>query len=58
MDVRWLEDAIDDVRDIHRHIAADNPQAAVRLVRRIRQAADDRAALGDERAVGREPASW
>ena len=55
MEVRWLEDALADVRTIHRHVAADNPQAAARLVRRIRAAVDDLTTLGDRGRPGRWP---
>ena len=55
MEIRWLEDALADVHEIHRHVAADNPRAAARVVRRIRRAADDLVALGDRGRPGRWP---
>ena len=55
MEVRWLEDALADVRAIHRHIAAENPQAAAYVVRRIRQAGDKLATFGDRGRPGRWP---
>ena len=55
MDVRWLEDALADVRAIYLHIAADNPEAAARTVHRIRQAVDALGSLGDRGRPGRWP---
>jgi toxin ParE1/3/4 len=39
MEIRWLEDALADVRDIYHYIAADNQGAAAATVRRIQEAA-------------------
>jgi toxin ParE1/3/4 len=38
MEIRWLEDALADVTEICRYIAADNPRAAARVVARIQTA--------------------
>ena len=38
MEIRWLEDALADVTEIYRYIAADNPRAAARVVQRIQAA--------------------
>jgi toxin ParE1/3/4 len=38
MEIRWLEDALADVTEIYRYIAADNPRAAARVVERIQAA--------------------
>ena len=38
MELRWLEDALADVTEIYRYVAGDDPQAAARLVERIRAA--------------------
>ena len=35
MEVRWLDDALADVIEIYRYIAADDPSAATRVVQRI-----------------------
>ena len=55
MDIRWLEDALADVRAIHSHIADDNPEAAARTVRRIQEAAEVLGTLGDRGRPGRWP---
>jgi plasmid stabilization system protein ParE len=36
MEIRWLEDALADITEIYRYIAADDPRAAARVVARIR----------------------
>ena len=38
MEVRWLDDALADVTEIYRYIAADDPRAAARVVARIQAA--------------------
>ena len=38
MEIRWLEDALADITEIHLYIAADNPRAAARVVERIQAA--------------------
>jgi toxin ParE1/3/4 len=38
MEVRWLDDALADVAEIYRYIAADDRRAAGRVVQRIRAA--------------------
>jgi toxin ParE1/3/4 len=38
MEVRWLDDALADVTEIYRFIAADDPRAATRVVARIQAA--------------------
>ena len=35
MEVRWLEDALADLTEIYRYVAADDPVAAARVVERI-----------------------
>jgi addiction module RelE/StbE family toxin len=38
MEVRWLDDALVDVTEIYRYIAADDQSAAARVVQRIQTA--------------------
>ena len=38
MEIRWLEDALADLPEIYRYIAADNPSAAAGVVERIQVA--------------------
>lgn len=38
MELRWLDDALADVTEIHRYIAADDPSAAARVVERVQAA--------------------
>jgi toxin ParE1/3/4 len=38
VEIRWLDDALADVTEIYRYIAADNLDAAARVVARIRAA--------------------
>jgi toxin ParE1/3/4 len=38
MQVRWLDDALADVTEVYRYIAADNPKAAARVVQRLQAA--------------------
>lgn len=35
MEIRWLDDALADIAEIYHYIAADDPNAAARVVRRI-----------------------
>jgi plasmid stabilization system protein ParE len=51
MPIRWLEDALADVRDIYHYIAADNQEAAAATVRRVQEAAATLETL-EERGVG------
>jgi toxin ParE1/3/4 len=55
MDVHWLEDALRDVSDIYRYIAADDARAAARVVQRIQGAVDLLAALPHRGRPGRWP---
>jgi toxin ParE1/3/4 len=55
VEVRWLEDALADVRDIHRYIGEHNPEAAAELVCRLRDAADGLAEFSDRGRPGRWP---
>ena len=54
MEIRWLNDALADVTEIHRYIAVDNPGAAARIVERIQSAVRR---LGDLPHGGR-PGRW
>ena len=38
MEIRWLDDALADVTEIYRYVAADDPRAAARVVERIQNA--------------------
>lgn len=38
MEIRWLEDALDDLDAAYAYIAADDPRAAARILLRIRNA--------------------
>jgi toxin ParE1/3/4 len=51
----WLDDALADVEDIHRHIAADDPVAAARIVQRIQDATDRLALVPHLGRPGRWP---
>ena len=55
MDVRWLDDALEDVTEIHRYIAADDPRAAARAVERIQGAVRSLAAVPHRGRPGRWP---
>ncbi len=48
--VAWLQAALNDLRSIHDYIACDNPAAARRVVKAVR---DDVKILGDHPAIGR-----
>lgn len=37
MRLRWLPEALDDLREIHDYIARDNPEAARRVIEKIRR---------------------
>lgn len=50
MRVRWTRPALTDLAEIHDYIAADNPAAAKRTIRRIRQ---DAHILSEHPAIGR-----
>ena len=50
MRVVWLEEAAADLAEVRRYIAQDNPGAAVRTARRIRQAVER---LADTPHLGR-----
>jgi hypothetical protein len=41
-EIRWLEDALADITEIHGYVAADNPRAAARVVERIQAAGQGR----------------
>lgn len=53
--VRWLDDAIADVREIYLYIAAGDPPAAARVVARIQKAADSLSTLAGRGRPGRWP---
>jgi toxin ParE1/3/4 len=55
MEVRWLEDALADMTEIHSYIAADNPRAAGRIVERIQAAIRQLAELAHRGRPGRWP---
>ena len=55
MEVRWLDDALADVTEIYRYIAADNPRAAGRVVERIQAAVRLLADLPHRGRPGRWP---
>ena len=55
MEVRWLEDALADITEIHRFIAADNTRAAARVVERIQTAIRLLAELPHRGRPGRWP---
>ncbi|MDP1606879.1 MAG: type II toxin-antitoxin system RelE/ParE family toxin [Rhodocyclaceae bacterium] len=48
--IAWLQAALNDLRDIHDYIARDNPAAARRVVKTVR---DDVKTLRDHPAMGR-----
>lgn len=35
MKIRWLEDAVDDLKALRRYVAQDNPQAAASIAKKI-----------------------
>ncbi len=41
MEVIWLKEAVEDLKQIARYISRENPQAAFRIVSRIKAAADN-----------------
>ena len=55
MEVRWLDDALADVTEIHRYVAADNPGAAARVVERIQAAIRLLAEMPHSGRAGRWP---
>jgi addiction module RelE/StbE family toxin len=50
MRIRWQDDAIDDLIQVRRFIAMDNPSAAARVADRIRSAVSE---LADQAGMGR-----
>ncbi len=50
MRIRWQDDAINDLIQVRRFIAIDNPSAATRVADRIRSAVPE---LADQPAIGR-----
>ncbi len=50
MRIRWQDDAINDLIQVRRFIAMDNPAAAVRVADRIRSAVPE---LADQPGMGR-----
>jgi toxin ParE1/3/4 len=55
MEIRWLADALEDITEIHGHVAADNPRAAGRVVERIQAAIRQLAELPHRGRPGRWP---
>jgi addiction module RelE/StbE family toxin len=55
MEVRWLDDALADVTEIYRYIAADDPSAATRVVQRIQAAVGPLAEMLHRGRPGRWP---
>ncbi|MEA2094606.1 MAG: type II toxin-antitoxin system RelE/ParE family toxin [Pseudomonadota bacterium] len=50
MQIRWQDDAINDLIQVRRFIAMDNPSAAARIADRIRSAVPE---LADQPGMGR-----
>lgn len=50
MRIRWLDDAINDLIQVRRFIAMDNPSSAARVADRIRSAVPE---LADQPGMGR-----
>jgi toxin ParE1/3/4 len=57
MELRWLEDALADITEIHRYIAADDPRAAARVVARIQAAIRSLTEVPHRGRPGRWPAT-
>jgi toxin ParE1/3/4 len=55
MEVRWLDDALADVTEIYRYIAADDARAAARAVMRIQAAIRSLAGIPHRGRPGRWP---
>jgi addiction module RelE/StbE family toxin len=55
MEVRWLDDALADVAEIYRFVAADDPRAAARVVQRIQAAVRQLAEMPHRGRPGRWP---
>mgnify|MGYP003572755924 FL=1 len=55
MQIRWQDDAINDLIQIRRFIAMDNPSAAARVANRIRSAAPELARQPGMGRPGRVP---
>jgi toxin ParE1/3/4 len=57
MRLRWLTQALDDLREIHGYIARDNPEAARRVIGEIRQEVEILLAQPEVGRLGRLPES-
>jgi toxin ParE1/3/4 len=55
MDLRWLDDALADVTEIYRYIAADDARAAARVVDRVQAAVRSLAEVPHRGRPGRWP---
>jgi len=55
MQIRWQDDAINDLIQVRRFIAVDNPSAAARVAHRIRSAAPEPAKQPGLGRPGRVP---
>jgi addiction module RelE/StbE family toxin len=55
MQIRWQDDAINDLSQVRRFIAMDNPSAAARVANRIRSAAPELARQPGMGIPGRVP---
>ncbi|MGH6916937.1 MAG: type II toxin-antitoxin system RelE/ParE family toxin [Geminicoccaceae bacterium] len=55
MEVRWLDDALADVTEIYRYVAADDPRAAARVIQRIQAAVRLLAQMPQRGRPGRWP---
>lgn len=55
MELRWLDDALADVTQIYRYVAADDPRAAARLVERIQAAVRSHGGVPHRGRPGRWP---
>lgn len=51
MMIRWLEDAIHDLKALRKYIAAENPSAAKRIARKIISSVD---LLSEQAGMGRQ----
>lgn len=57
MRIRWLSEALQDLRDIHDYIAEENPQAARRVVGEIRKGTTVLETQPETGRLGRLPGS-
>jgi toxin ParE1/3/4 len=57
MEVRWLDDALADIAEVYRFIAADDPRAAAGVVERIQKAVRQLAQVPNRGRPGRWPGS-